>query len=184
MAALIRLSNEVAEDAVISVADWIVGEIAYAFASKEDDAGFNGDGSSTYGGIQGLSTQFATNTKGVYTATGHLTADALTAGDLSLLMALLPQYALKNSAFICSQYSFAACFMRLKAAGGGNTLGDLANAVPYQYLGRPIVISQKLPSTSPTGTLAIYYGDLSLAAAFGEKREVTIKRSDDASANI
>ena len=45
MAALVRISNELAEDAIISVADWVAGEIAYAFARKEDDCGFLGDGS-------------------------------------------------------------------------------------------------------------------------------------------
>jgi len=79
LAALIRLSTELAEDALINVADWVVAEIAYAFASKEDDCGFLGDGTSTYGGIQGLKTQFATFPTGVYTATGHTTVDTLTA---------------------------------------------------------------------------------------------------------
>jgi HK97 family phage major capsid protein len=49
------MSTEIAEDAVIAIADWLVGEIAYAFASKEDDCGFNGDGTSTYGGMRGIS---------------------------------------------------------------------------------------------------------------------------------
>jgi HK97 family phage major capsid protein len=71
MAALVRLSTELAEDAVISVADYLTQEIAYAFASKEDDCLFLGDGTQTYGGMTGLKTSFATNTKGVSTATGH-----------------------------------------------------------------------------------------------------------------
>jgi HK97 family phage major capsid protein len=40
-----------------AIADWLTNEIAYAFASKEDDCGFNGDGTSAYGGIRGLSTK-------------------------------------------------------------------------------------------------------------------------------
>jgi HK97 family phage major capsid protein len=53
LGALTKLSTEIAEDAVINIADYIVDEIAYAFASKEDDCGFNGDGTSTYGGMTG-----------------------------------------------------------------------------------------------------------------------------------
>src|SRR5262249_27847145 len=67
MAALVRISTELAEDAMISIADYLIGEIAYAFASKEDDCLFLGDGTSTYGGIVGLKNAFATATAGVYT---------------------------------------------------------------------------------------------------------------------
>jgi HK97 family phage major capsid protein len=41
------------------------------------------------------------------------------------------------------------------------------------------VISQKLPSTVPTGTIAIYYGRLDKAAAFATRRSIVIKRSDE-----
>ena len=74
---------------------------------------------------------------------------------------------------------FSNCISRLSATALGNRIVDLNNAVPYSYLGKPIVISQKLPSTSPTGQLAIYYGDLQKAAAFGDRRAVTIKRSTE-----
>src|SRR6266516_2889608 len=50
----VRLSNEISEDAAISMAEELTVELAYAFASKEDDCGFNGDGTSTYGGIRGV----------------------------------------------------------------------------------------------------------------------------------
>ena len=176
---LTRLSTEIAEDAIINIADWVAQEIAYAFAAKEDDCGFNGDGTSTYGGIQGLKAAFTTNTAGVYTATGHTTADALTNVDLTLLRALLPQYAKMGAKWYCSQYFYAGCFQRLMAQGGGNKIVDLTNSCPYSYLGDPIVVCQKLPSTSPTGSLSIYYGRLDLAAAFGDRRRVTIKASAD-----
>jgi HK97 family phage major capsid protein len=145
MAGLIRVSTELAEDALVNVADMITSEIAYAFASKEDDCAFLGDGTSTYGGIQGLVTQFATNTKGVFTATGHSTLDTLTTTDLAMWMGLLPQYALPGARFFCSQSFFSTVFRRLGAAGGGNTIQTLANDLGYAYLGKPIVISQKLP---------------------------------------
>ena len=104
----------------------------------------------------------------------------ITAADLSLLMALLPQYAQQGAKFYCSQYFFAGCFERLLAAGGGNKISDLTLGLPpYRYLGKDIVISQKMPSTSPTGTIAIYYGRLDLAAMFGDRRQTICKRSDE-----
>ncbi len=52
--ALTKYSRELAEDAVVNLGDYIAGEVAYAFANKEDDAGFNGDGTSSFNGIVGL----------------------------------------------------------------------------------------------------------------------------------
>ncbi len=49
-----RLSQELSDDAIISLADFVANEMAYAFAVQEDQAGFLGDGTSTYGGIIGL----------------------------------------------------------------------------------------------------------------------------------
>ena len=79
LAALIRLSTELAEDALINVADWVVAEIAYAFASKEDDCGIPRRRHIDLRRHGRPKTQLATFPTGVYTATGHTTVDTLTA---------------------------------------------------------------------------------------------------------
>jgi HK97 family phage major capsid protein len=56
---LTKISRELADDAVISVADDIASEIAYGLAVKEDATLWNGDGTSAYGGIIGIRTKFA-----------------------------------------------------------------------------------------------------------------------------
>jgi hypothetical protein len=43
-------------DSAADVAEFVAGEIAYAFAVKEDDCGYNGEGTSGFGGIAGLAT--------------------------------------------------------------------------------------------------------------------------------
>lgn len=180
--ALTKISTELAEDAIINIADYIVDEIAYAFASKEDDCGFNGDGTSTYGGMRGITVIAAdsSHTAGLYTATGHSTYATLDNTDLTGLMGKLPQYALTNAKFYCSQTAFATVFERLVAAAGGNSISTLDGAVQYRYLGFPIIISQKLPTTaSVTGTVTMFFGDLAKAAAMGERRGVTIRRLDE-----
>src|SRR5258705_2568674 len=50
-AASIRLSNELYEDETVALGAWFILEISAAFARKEDDCGFLGDGTSAYGGI-------------------------------------------------------------------------------------------------------------------------------------
>src|SRR5690606_32423353 len=54
LASLTRVSSELDEDAIIDVGDMITASMAYAQADKIDQAAFNGDGSSAYGGVFGL----------------------------------------------------------------------------------------------------------------------------------
>jgi HK97 family phage major capsid protein len=57
IACLARMSTELADDAVINIADDLAAEMGYAFAQLEDSCGWNGDGTSTYGGIVGVRTK-------------------------------------------------------------------------------------------------------------------------------
>lgn len=181
---LTRISTELAEDAVVSVADLMTREIAYAFAVKEDACGFNGDGTSTYGGIRGITTLLidGSHDAGKVAATsGHDLFSEIDATDITKLMGTLPQYAQARAKFYCSQLAFATVFERLTASAGGNSVSTLDGAVQYRYLGFPIVISQSLPAVSTTlaNSIMLLFGDLALAAAMGERRVVTIKRSDE-----
>jgi hypothetical protein len=121
----------------MSVADILTQEIAYAFVSKEDDCGFNGDGTSTYGGIRGVTTLIkdGNHNASKVTATGHSTLPTVDATDVTKLMGTLPHYALPRAKFFCSQYAFATVFERLVAAGGGNSIATLDGEIVYRYLG-------------------------------------------------
>ncbi len=181
---LTRFSTELEEDAIISIADWLTNEMAYAFASKEDDCGFNGDGTSTYGGVVGLSQKAiaAAGAGSAFTAaTGHFLYGLLNMTDITSTMALLPNYALANAKFYMSQTCFAAAFERLIAASGGNTTDTLNGVIDYRFLGFPIVITQKLSlsALTITGTMMFAFGDLRLAAAMGERRQVSVRRSNE-----
>lgn len=182
-AVLTRYSTELDEDAVISIASDLAGEIAYAFASAEDDAFFNGDGTSTYHGIVGVRPAIidGTHTAGAKdAASNHDTFAEIDATDLATMMAALPQYALPNAKFICSQPAFSLVFSRLVGAAGGQTTDTLAGAIQPRYLGYPIVISQKMPTS--TGDLSdvsmILFGDMSLSSVMGDRRGVTVRSSE------
>jgi HK97 family phage major capsid protein len=180
LGALTRMSNEIAEDAVVSIADWLVGEIAYAFAAKEDACGFSGDGTSTYGGIRGLSTLFnATALFGQYQVSSA-TLTSLTVADFLGVMGLLPQYALKGAKWYMSQQMFYSAAGTVLAKGGGNTIATLVdNPLGPRLLGFPVVIAQQAPITTPGSGLAMFYfGDLSKSSALGERRGVIMRRSD------
>ncbi len=177
---LARMSTEIEQDAVIAIADWLVGEIAYAFAAKEDDCGFNGDGTSTYGGIRGTTVIAvdASHTFGKSTS-ASATLGSIILKDFTNLMGLLPQYAIGNAKFYMSQQVFYTVVANLVAAAGGNRLDILSQGVEKRLLGFPVVIAQKLPISAPgAGLVQLQFGDLAKAAMMGERRGVTIKRSD------
>jgi HK97 family phage major capsid protein len=183
LGALTRMSNEIAEDAVVSIADWLVGEIAYAFAAKEDASGFSGDGTSNYGGIRGLNAIFSdgNHAAGTYQVSSA-TLTSLVAADFNGVMGLLPQYALKSAKWYMSQQMFYSAAAAVMAKGGGNTpqtLATLIDPLNPRLLGFPVKIAQQLPIVTPgSGQMMFYFGDLSKSSALGERRGVTIKRSD------
>jgi HK97 family phage major capsid protein len=178
-AVLTRMSTEIEQDAVVAIADWLVGEMAYAFASKEDDCGFNGTGDSTYGGMRGT-TVLATD--GSHTAgklNGGASFAATTLAQLTGLMGILPQYAIGGAKWYMSQQAFYSIIANLLAAAGGNRLDILSEGVNKRLLGFDVAIAQKLPIVIPASTKAmLHFGDLTKAAMMGERRGVTIKRSD------
>jgi HK97 family phage major capsid protein len=185
LAALAKMSSELSEDAVISIADDLANEMAYAFAKAEDAAGWNGDGTSNYGGVIGARTKIidGTHTKSaIDAASGHDTFAEIDANDLAAVMAACPLYALANAKWYCSSVAWALVFQRLIAAAGGVTMGELTGGKPTKaYLGYPVEIDQTLPmaTTDISDTAMLFFGDLRLAATMGERRGITIKSSEE-----
>jgi HK97 family phage major capsid protein len=102
LTALTRISGEIFEDEDAGLGRLLTEEIAYASASKEDDCGFNGDGTSTYGGIVGLTVALLQSAHGaskVTAASGHNTFATLDVTDLGNTIAKLPEYAHANAAW-------------------------------------------------------------------------------------
>jgi HK97 family phage major capsid protein len=178
---LTYLSTELDEDAIINIADDLAGEMAYAFALKEDQCGFNGDGSSTYGGIFGVTQKILGLAGAVDGASGHDTYAEIDATDLANVMGKLPAYARLGAKWFVSQTGFDVMFGRLAIGAGGNTIQTVAGAVQRSYLGYPIEIVQVLPTS--TGDLSdvvmALFGNLAQAATLGERRGIAVRRSDE-----
>jgi HK97 family phage major capsid protein len=192
---LTRISSELNEDAIINVADDLAREIAISFAQKEDDCGFNGDGTAPYARIVGARSAL-TNLSGtianiaglqVSTGTGYATNwNSVTLADFNNLLGRLPQYAYMggDAAFYCSQAFWGSVLQRLALAAGGTTSVEVVNGVPTPtFLGYPVRVSQVLPTTSAINQVACLFGSLRLAAKFGDRRGTTISVSDSASVN-
>jgi HK97 family phage major capsid protein len=174
VSALTRVAKSYAADAVIDLGDFLTNEMAYAFAVKEDDCLFNGDGTDTYGGIYGIRAKIidGNHTAGAIDAdTDHDTLAEITADDLHNCSGALPDFAGINPAWYTSRRGNALVFDALKAAGGGNTITDLAGAPVRQWLGDRIVISQSMPkvTTDLSNVAMLIYGDLSMGAVLGDR---------------
>jgi HK97 family phage major capsid protein len=184
---LARWSSEVQEDAVINMGDDLAGEIAYAYANKEDLCGFIGDGSSTYGGMQGVTTKIKglsatiANIAGLFVGAGNAYSE-LVLTDFEGVVGLLPQYADTPSAKWFVHRSFywnvmveARCSRRA------------ASRVPRVASGRgpsgSSATTSRLRPGDAEGSEAVsqvcaLLGDLRLAASFGSRRDTTIAISE------
>lgn len=183
-ACIARISNELNEDAIINVADDLTKEIAWAFAKKIDECGFVGDGTSTYGGITGVSTRL-TDLNGVDDGGGLILSANNTYAEVSLaelvkLISILPQYAQTSAKWYCSTAVWGQTLLNRASAGGGNTIPTLEAGGTLRFLGYPVEISATLPSTVANSQLMLLFGDLSLSSDFGDRRQTTIKMSDSA----
>ena len=181
LAALVRMSSEVNEDTVVSLADFVTAEIAYAFADKEDLAGFKGDGTNTYGNITGLKDALADGSE--YTAiTGNTAFATLDLLDFENMIGKLPLYALQNAKWYISRAGWAASMQRLADAAGGNTTQNIMGGTGPSFLGFPVVWVQVMNSTltAQTSTEGLcYFGDLRQAVKLGSRRGMAIATSTD-----
>jgi len=172
-----------AADSIINFGDRIALEQARAFADKEDDCGFNGDGTSTYGGIVGIRTKMIDgNHAGSYddATAGDDTWPAYILSDLLGLTGKTPAYPGMNEKWFCSKIAWAQTLQRLAAGQGGSTGAELTNGLAKQFLGFDVALSQKMPkvTTALDEVVVFLFGDLSMAVTMGVRAELTVRVSD------
>jgi HK97 family phage major capsid protein len=187
---LTRMSKQLDEDAAINFGDVLAGEIAYAFADKEDQAGFNGDGTSTYHGIRGVRTRLqdvdgaGTDSAGLVTGEGNAYSELLLT-DFEEVVGKLPQYAdTPNTAWVCHRAFYFNVMKRLELAAGGVTSMEIQSGGGrgrHLFLGYPVEFSQVMPSTEANSQVCAVLGDFQLGATFGDRRQESVEFSDQVS---
>jgi HK97 family phage major capsid protein len=182
---LTTVSNELNEDSFVNLADDIAGEIAYAFALKEDQCGFIGDGTSTYGGITGVATAVAAGTDGTNYFDGALTTSAdITLADVNATMALLPAYAdSPNCKWYMHKSTWHGGFEKVASAAGGTSGREIQEGYrgTPTFFGYPVEFAQVMTSGTYAANNAVaLFGDLSMAASFGDRRTTEVQISDSA----
>ncbi len=185
-----RMSNQLNADAVISIGDTLAGEIAYAFSNKEDDCGFNGDGTVAFGGMQGVRTLLTsidaggTDSAGCVTQATSNTWAAQVLADFNNVVGKLPQYADDdNTTWVCHKTYYASVMQKLELAAGGNTIMEIATGDRRprpQFLGYPVTFSQIFPSATATTGVTAVLGNFTQGALFGDRQSTTIAFSEHA----
>lgn len=190
-----RMSSEILADSIIDLASYITVEIGRAFAKTIDDCGFNGTGASGYGGITGLIPAIAavSNAKGIVQSATATSFETLAVSDFVTALAALPLYARANAKWFVSPAGFAASMQRLALTSGsstglagGNTQADVQNALGLRFLGYPVVLCNMMDSVLGTDNakIKILFGDLELAAIYGDRKAVNIRTSTERYAEL
>jgi len=178
--AMTRYSSELSEDSVIDLANDLTQEIAHAFSLKEDQCGFLGDGTSTYGGIVGLLSALLAGST-VDAGSGNTGFETLDLTDFEKCIGKLPEFPGIDPKWYIHKAGWAASMARLQDAAGGNTNVSLAEG-PRQmmFLGYPVVFSQVLNSTLGADASAVkcYFGDLDMSVRMGNRRGISVMLSD------
>jgi HK97 family phage major capsid protein len=182
---LSKYSNELNEDAVMNIGDDLAGEIAYEFALKEDQCGFTGDGSSTYGGIVGCQKALLNvdpvigNILGLVVASGTGSWAGNVLGDFNKVVGILPEYADDDAKWYVSKTYWGQIMQRLATAAGGNRVGEITGgARTKEFLGYEVVVSQVMPKTWATNQVVALFGSLRRAAELGDRRMTSLSVSD------
>lgn len=183
----VPFSTELNEDSVISIAELLADEFAWAFAKFEDEWGFIGDGTATYGGRRGVIptvTALGNTYKAFVEGTSGIDSFAeITAAELSRLMGRIAGYAIPGAKFYCSSTAYATVFERLAVSAGGNTMQTINGMWTPTYLGKPIEVTETMfaddGATAGNDQAMLLYGDLSQCGTMGERRGITMKTSTE-----
>lgn len=174
LATLSAVNNELNEDSILSVAEMLSRSIAQQMSYAEDNAGFNGDGTSTYGGIVGLKSALLAGS--VHDAlAGNVGFTTFDLADFEAVVGKLKMYAGIMPKWYISQTGWANSMQRLMDAAGGTGGFDIAAGMPRNFLGYPVRIAQACPQASAVSTILAYFGDLRMGAILGRRRGLTVK---------
>ena len=148
---LIKVANELLNDSVFNLEQYISKEFARRIGNKEEDAFFNGDGSGKPVGI-------FHSTGGAQVGVTTASTSAITADEVIDLFYSLGAPYRKNAVWVVNDATVKA--IRKLKDGNGNYLWQpaLTSGTPDTLLGRPVKTSAYVP-TIASGAKVIAFGD-------------------------
>ena len=178
-----RLPNSLISDSVIGLAENTADEISRAYAKKYDELGFNATGATGEGGIVGITSAITDGTHSASIVQGSSTLAGMELGMFSEAIAKLPMFARSRAKWYMSPAAFGLACTPISMLIGGNTRTDVAaGPVQNQFLGYPVELVNVMysdPGASASTDVLCLFGDLSLAAIFGDRQQMQIKTSTE-----
>jgi HK97 family phage major capsid protein len=166
LGAICTLTNELLDDEEVDLFSFLASRVAEGFAEKEDEAFFNGDGTSTYGSFTGALVNTSVNE---VTMTGTTFA-SMDAEDLWDMIVATPQGARKNGKFYM-HISILGLIRTLKSTDGIYLYQAPSETGPATIWGKPVVEVEVMPEKSETAvdTSFVLFGDMKKASIYGIK---------------
>ncbi len=190
LTALAKLTDEVNMNALIILGQRFAVSVARQFAKKEDEAGFNGDGTLAFGGITGIGNKFRqvleagggtwtsdankANLGGAQVISGNLWSEA-TLTDFVTGVRKLPTYAISGSKWYFNKVAFGASAERIAVNAGGVTAAEIAGSFGTRFLGYPVEFVDVMPGNDANSQVFAYFGNLAQAASMGDRMSTAIK---------
>lgn len=185
------IDSELDEDAAIAVGEVVANSIARAFAKKEDQCAFIGDGTSTYFNILGARSSLLAvdstpgNIAGLQTQGAAGAWSAIVLADLLGMTGLMPDYADDADAkYYCHKAFYLTVMVAKALAAGGATASEVTHTGYTRnptFLGRPVEFTSVMPKEKPSADhIPLLLANLRLGAYLGERRKVSIARSTEA----
>jgi len=185
LATLTKISSELAEDAALAIGQIVGQEIVRALAKAEDQAGFLGDGSSTYWGFTGCAGALGRLTPAADdTAAGGLVtvSSASWSGvgldNIEMLISVMPAKFQSNAKFYCSKIFFWQIIVPLLLSGGGVTMSDLQDGPDLKILGYPVVLVDVMPAATAVSQVPMLFADMKSGAYMGDRRSLEVKQDE------
>jgi HK97 family phage major capsid protein len=184
LATIVNYTSELAEDSLIDFAEFTASELAWRFSQEEDRVGFLGTGAAGDGAITGVIPALLAldptpaNIASLVIVPAGTGWSAVTLDLLTQMVGRLPQFAAarsQDSRWFCSRNFFYSVLLDLALKSGGVTESEvIAGLLTPKFLGFPVEITQILPTTYAAGAIPLLFGNLNLATAFGDRRQLSL----------
>lgn len=177
---LCLVTNLLASNSVINLAEHIAVESGRAIALWEDTAVFTGAGAAGSAGITGLQDQLELVSAATVTAqgVGYDWSD-ITLSHFAEVVALVPAQYRQNAAWFCSRAFKGASIDPLMYSLGGNAIADIKGGTgDDKFMNFPVYLSEVLPSTMVDEDVACIFGSLSDAVYIGDREGISMSESN------
>lgn len=178
LAAIVPMTEEIIEDSTINLTALVAELFAEAVAKEEDLQFFNGNGTVWTGILNNGSVN-------VVRITGTDPA-AVDADDLLAMIDGTPSGALAGAKFYMHRSVFSKIRSLRDDSGAGQYIVSHPTATaPASLWGYPIELTDAFPAVTVTGNSKpfVLFGNLKVAAIFGDKQQLRVKLLDQATVN-